>query len=537
LGQGSYPALALGEDDKVHVCWVGDDGLHYRNYAPGTGWSGDYLLASEPGYSPISALSIATSDGNVYISAQYSMIINDISNYRIDCSIMSSGLWSRENIAEWTGPTGVGAFPSIATSGNGFPYICWIRGNTLEYAHYDDAGWHKGTVAAGVKENTAPSIEIYKSLGVYLHVVWQGAGGEIYHRGASIRGIFNSGIEEKINWWAVQKVSDSPGVNENPVIIGGTNILWSEYVGSLPNKRWQIYYSSFNGSGWSTPYPLTSGSINHYYPQIAFQPTTGGTAGYLYYVYTEGNSAPYEIKHGKFSIDFLKFFTGNIAENTSWDTDIYISGDVVVDSGVTLTIEPGVSVYFMAQDDQKASEGEDTTTPEVIVYGTLIADSSLFVIAGTQYWKIDNLDIGNVTLSDCIISHEGDLLSSPVPQIPQATPSASVADVSDAEAMEAPREFRFYANYPNPFAKSTIICYQLPVKSKVSLKVYDVTGRLVEVLIDEDKKAGDYKMNWAVDDALSSGVYFMNFSAFGVTGEEYKSDKKLVILQKGGEIK
>jgi hypothetical protein len=275
-----------------------------------------------------------------------------------------------------------------------------------------------------------------------------------------------------------------------------------------------------------------------YFPQIALQ-LTAPDSGILYYIYSEGNQAPYEVKLGKKDVQVPSLLSGHITENMSWDKNIYITGDVVVDSGVTLTIEPGVSVYFMAQDDQKAPEGEDTTKPEVIVYGSLIADSSEFIIAGQQYWKIDNLDVGYVEFTDCLISHEADLLSSPPPQIPQASPSPSIAGVSEVEDMEAPKVFRFYANYPNPFAKSTIISYQLPVKSKVSLKVYDVTGRLVEVLIDEDKKAGDYRLNWAVDDALSSGVYFMKFSALGVTGEGYKSDKKLVILQKekGCEIK
>jgi hypothetical protein len=108
-------------------------------------------------------------------------------------------------------------------------------------------------------------------------------------------------------------------------------------------------------------------------------------------------------------------------------------------------------------------------------------------------------------------------------------PSPSILDVSDAEAMEAPKVFKFYANYPNPFAKSTIISYQLPVKSKVSLKVYDVTGRLVRVLIDEDKKAGDYKLSWDAK-SLTSGIYFMKFSA-SCSERDYKEVKKLILVK------
>ncbi|MEW6654868.1 MAG: T9SS type A sorting domain-containing protein, partial [Bacteroidota bacterium] len=67
-------------------------------------------------------------------------------------------------------------------------------------------------------------------------------------------------------------------------------------------------------------------------------------------------------------------------------------------------------------------------------------------------------------------------------------------------------------NYPNPFNPSTVISYKLQAASRVTLKVYDVLGREVAVLVDEFKNAGNYKITFNVKTrhgvSLQSGVYF-----------------------------
>jgi hypothetical protein len=66
--------------------------------------------------------------------------------------------------------------------------------------------------------------------------------------------------------------------------------------------------------------------------------------------------------------------SGHITSNTTWESDatIYVRGDVVVDSGVTLTIEDGATVIFSTDFDSEKS-GADTSSCELIVYGTLYA--------------------------------------------------------------------------------------------------------------------------------------------------------------------
>ena len=72
---------------------------------------------------------------------------------------------------------------------------------------------------------------------------------------------------------------------------------------------------------------------------------------------------------------------------------------------------------------------------------------------------------------------------------------------------ESPDGFSLKQNYPNPFNPSTVISYQIAVNSLVSLKVYDVTGKLVSVLVDEQKEPGRYEVRFDGTN-LSSGIYF-----------------------------
>jgi hypothetical protein len=88
-----------------------------------------------------------------------------------------------------------------------------------------------------------------------------------------------------------------------------------------------------------------------------------------------------------------------------------------------------------------------------------------------------------------------------------------------------PSSFRLYQNYPNPFNPATVISYRLPDESHVSLKVYDVLGKEVAVLINEEKPAGNYEITFFAED-LVSGIYF-----YELRSGDFISTKKMILLR------
>ncbi|MDD5530598.1 MAG: C25 family cysteine peptidase [bacterium] len=66
--------------------------------------------------------------------------------------------------------------------------------------------------------------------------------------------------------------------------------------------------------------------------------------------------------------------------------------------------------------------------------------------------------------------------------------------------------------YPNPFVKSTIISYQIPFNNKVSVELYDLSGRQVKTLVNGEQKAGTYNIKLDTD-KLSNGIYFVHLKA------------------------
>ena len=86
--------------------------------------------------------------------------------------------------------------------------------------------------------------------------------------------------------------------------------------------------------------------------------------------------------------------------------------------------------------------------------------------------------------------------------------------ISEKQAEYLPKDFILYQNYPNPFNPATVISYQLPVNSKVSLKLFDILGNEVASLVDKDQDGGfyEYKLS-TLNLKLSSGVYFYQLKA------------------------
>lgn len=88
--------------------------------------------------------------------------------------------------------------------------------------------------------------------------------------------------------------------------------------------------------------------------------------------------------------------------------------------------------------------------------------------------------------------------------------------VSSESEPDIPDSFKLSQNYPNPFNPTTLISYELPSESRVTLEVFDATGRRVATLVDKNKQAGKHETEFQATD-LSSGVYIYRLEADNFT--------------------
>jgi acid phosphatase len=87
-------------------------------------------------------------------------------------------------------------------------------------------------------------------------------------------------------------------------------------------------------------------------------------------------------------------------------------------------------------------------------------------------------------------------------------------------------EFELDQNYPNPFNPTTTIKYSIPHSENVQIKIYNVLGKLVKALLDENKVSGDYKIKFDGRN-LASGLYY-----YRMTNGDYAETKKMILLKK-----
>jgi hypothetical protein len=113
-------------------------------------------------------------------------------------------------------------------------------------------------------------------------------------------------------------------------------------------------------------------------------------------------------------------------------------------------------------------------------------------------------------------------------------PSAGLLIRANADGM-LPATFSLGQNYPNPFNPSTTITFALPVDGRVRAEIFDVLGRNVVTLLNEDRPAGYHSLVWdgtnAAGRQLGSGTYFLRLSVDGGAGKSFKDTRKMMLMK------
>ena len=97
-------------------------------------------------------------------------------------------------------------------------------------------------------------------------------------------------------------------------------------------------------------------------------------------------------------------------------------------------------------------------------------------------------------------------------------------DIREQELI-IPRHFMLMQNYPNPFNPTTTITFSLPKQQHVTLMIYNLLGREVHTLVDEQSQAGMHTVTFDASE-LSSGIYFYRLQA-----GDYSESKRMMLLK------
>lgn len=100
-----------------------------------------------------------------------------------------------------------------------------------------------------------------------------------------------------------------------------------------------------------------------------------------------------------------------------------------------------------------------------------------------------------------------------------------VSNESELHDDANPKGFSLSQNYPNPFNPTTQIEYQVPASSSVTINVYDITGRLIQTLVNEVQTAGSYSINFNAS-SLSTGMYF-----YELRSDSFREVRKMMLIK------
>jgi hypothetical protein len=104
------------------------------------------------------------------------------------------------------------------------------------------------------------------------------------------------------------------------------------------------------------------------------------------------------------------------------------------------------------------------------------------------------------------------------------TTNGGVTGIEDNDTFTQPTDFVLEQNFPNPFNPSTTFQFSIPSSQFTVLKVYDLIGREVATLVDEQKPAGSHSVRWEAS-GIASGVYL-----YKLQSGWFVQTKKLLLL-------
>jgi hypothetical protein len=281
------------------------------------------------------------------------------------------------------------------------------------------------------------------------------------------------------------KKNNAFNLSDTSLSVSGTNFIhnFSKYSGpdpdgeDCPKKYWEM-----SGSTWS--YIAKTDSDHQGSADFEYEPTNGWEDFAIIIPYTMVDGYGYDWQL------VGEWDNGECKTHSTFDNG-HVSAKINTFASITLAGTPGqvpglsIVPFYV---------GSSISYYMITVYSTTTGIAS----DGSYY----------VTMDKCTATLK---------------PISTVTSVKETDPL--PKQFFLYQNYPNPFNPTTVINYQLPEISFVTLKIYDVLGREVRMLVAERQNAGNHPVTFDAKD-LPSGIYFYKIEA-----GQFTQVKKMILIK------
>jgi len=393
---------------------------------------------------------------------------------------------------------------------------------------------------------------------VYPHLADASAGNSWkinYQRDSNFDGLFGEPTEigqERVGFSPVVKVSNN----------GNIHAIWADYL----DNEWSIWgtYSLDRGVNWIEPYRISSNQSFSLDPDFDVK---DDTLFVVWQDYREGNWEIYfkemqprtstQVKYNN-SWNMISLpltvpnayvkdlFPSAISDAFLYNGSSYISDDTIRNMvGYWLKFTDASTENLLGfprfDDTVDVTSGWNLigTLTEPIPVNDILSDppgmeTSDFFGYDESYMQVDTLEPGKgywVKVDQdgkLILSWSlNGILSQNRIKITERTemPPMPPADLANDNRKLIPGEFYLSQNYPNPFNPITVFRYQLPIGTKVTLKVYNLLSQEIKTLVDDWQDAGYKTVEWDASN-FASGVYFYRINA-----GSFIQTKKLILMR------
>ena len=337
-------------------------------------------------------------------------------------------------------------------------------------------------------------------------------------------GVFKT-TDGGVTWF--RQSSAYNGTGDNPMFIHFWNADTGLVVGENVNS-WKIYTTSDGGTYWSFVPIANIPTINGDILSEGFEYEVVGNT--FWFCTSTGRVFRSKDRGHTWTASAIGQGYGRVHSVAFQDQNIGLATTFVGNSPTTVKTTDGGDTWFPITPPNRPTphilEHVPGTTDVYVVTGHIwpgtLTGSAYTLDAGSTWINIDNLDHGQ---SVFIAPNVGWIGGFPNQQGNMSKWIGTVLPVQEEKNSSQPENFNLMQNYPNPFNPSTIIQFQVPNSSFVNLKVYDILGREVATLLNEEKTVGSYEINFNAV-GLSSGIYFYKLQA-----GSFVETKKMIFIK------